>query len=299
MALVCAQLIASSGLNQPVKAVETTGEKTDHTYVVIGDGSEERVIADPWAMFSKAMLEKNFHYRHHDHQTLHRFTPREDASVRANLYAGGIVDHDLVDREFASKRAQLGGLSDRELMKLGIEKDWIYDEFHTSDNLGETYRYRSSSGDQYIDQNLSREEYQRIYNGPSPTPRSTASTNYPPTSSARFFGQSAGGPSRSRRSSFSGDAGLAEPMRRMSMSDSPRCYSLSGSSSRPVFTAPAPAPAPSRRYSMSGTSRPTFTTTTVTPAASSERRERRLRHRTDRLPERSSGSFFSSMFRRS
>ncbi|WP_158782855.1 hypothetical protein [Pantoea sp. BAV 3049] len=210
MAMVCGQLIASSGLNQPVSVVETRG-RTDHTYVVIGDpgSDEEKVIADPWALFSRAMLEKNFHYASARSRVVHEFTPQYDPEMKAAFTRGGMVSRAEVEREFADFDDALGNPGNQELIRKAVSKGWVYDQFHASNNLGESYRYGSGRDKRYVDQNMTKAEYQEIYSGPRPSapeppPRRQSFAAERPTT-ARRQSFAAERPTTARRQSFAAE----------------------------------------------------------------------------------------------
>lgn len=298
MAMVCAQLIASSGLNQPVSVVETRG-RTDHTYVVIGDPNspDEKVIADPWALFSRAMLEKNFHYASASSRVVHQFTPQYDPTMKAAFTSGGMVSRAEVEREFAELNDALGNPSNEELIQKAVSKRWVYDQFHASDNLGESYRYGSGRDKRYVDQNMTKAEYQEIYSGPRPSAAEPRPARYyPPTA-----GGSSGAPQRSastrtrRASVYEPAAEVSERLRRMSMSEEPRPRRQSFAAERPST---------SRRQSFAGEREPRYSTQPSRsarvevrdPQPESSRRSRRHRDREREGELNSRSARFASFF---
>lgn len=236
MAMICAQLIASSGLNQPVSVLETRG-RTDHTYVVIGDlnSDDEKVIADPWALFSRAMLEKNFHYASARSRVVHQFTPQYDPTIKEAFTRGGMVSRADVEREFAEFDDALGNPSNEELIEKAVAKRWVYDQFHASDNLGESYRYGSGADKRYVDQNMTKAEYQEIYSGPRPSAtESRPARYYPPAAGASSATPQRNTSTRSRRASVQDPAAdISDRLRRMSVSEETRPRRQSFAAERP------------------------------------------------------------------
>ncbi|WP_034916758.1 hypothetical protein [Erwinia sp. 9145] len=310
LAMICGQLIASSGLNQPVSVMETKG-KVDHTYVVIGDpaSKDEKVIADPWALFSRAMLEKNFHYASASSRNVHTFTPQYDPAMKAALTSDGMVSRAEVEREFAPLSEGLGNPDNEALIRKATKKRWLYDQFHASENLGERYRYGSGHDKRYVDQNMTKAEYQEIYNGPRPSaPEPRPARYYPPTASGSMPQRSYS--SRTRPASqYAPEADLSERLRRMSTADEPRPRRHSFVAERPPashrHSFSADRPSTSHRQAAAAEREPRYTSSQSRPVyvevqPESSHRSRRHRHRDrDREREMSSRlSRFTSFFTR-
>ncbi|QKJ88772.1 hypothetical protein PMPD1_3861 [Paramixta manurensis] len=167
MAAVSALLLATDPhQNQPVAMV--ANRNVDHAFVEVGDARERNrtIIVDAWPEFGRAMRKKEFQFAD-QYDVVQRYAPRADLRERESLLRGRKYSQRRVNEEFGRAAPALAQLDPGQLTTHLVKRQKMYEQRHTSYNLGAAYYATDSAGiTTEADQTLSEEQFLRRMEGP-------------------------------------------------------------------------------------------------------------------------------------